>query len=114
MDFKALAEVMELDEKEYLDYVRLFIEVSKSDLDNLLRAIEEGCAEKVAAAAHSIRGASGNLGLVNLHETAKQIEEKGLQGTLEGVAEPTNLLTKELRGLESLLIISHEIGPAGD
>lgn len=113
MDFKALARVMELDEEEYLDYIKLFIQVSKSDLDKLLRAIEEGCAEKVAAAAHSIRGASGNLGLVNLQETAKQIEEKGCQGILEGVAEPAHLLTEELRGLESSLIISHEIGPAG-
>ena len=99
MNFKALARVMELDEEEYLDYIKLFIQVSKSDLDNLLRAIEEGCAEKVAAAAHSIRGASGNLGLVNLHETAKQIEEKGRQGILEGVDEPAHLLTEELKRL---------------
>ncbi len=100
MDFKALAEVMELDEEEYLDYVRLFIEVSKSDLDNLLRAIDEGWAEKVAAAAHSIVGASGNLGLANLHETAKQIEEKCRQGILEGVNESAHLLTEELKVLE--------------
>ena len=103
MDFKALAKVMELDEEEYLDYIRLFIEVSKSDLDNLLRAIEEGHAEKVAGAAHSIRGASGNLGLANLHETAKQIEEKGRQGILEGVVEPAHLLTEELKRLEEFV-----------
>ena len=100
MNFKELARVMELDEEEYLDYIKLFIQVSKSDLDDLLRAIEEGCAKKVAAAAHSIRGASGNLGLVNLHETAKQIEEKGRQGILEGVVEPAHLLTEELKRLE--------------
>ena len=100
MDFKALAKVIGLDEEEYLDCINLFIQVSKSDLNNLLSAIEEGCAEKVAAAAHSIRGASGNLGLVNLHETAKQIEEKGRQGILEGVVEPTHLLTEELKRLE--------------
>ena len=105
MDFKALAKVMELDEEEYLDYIKLFIEVSKSDLDNLLKAIEEGCAEKVAAAAHSIRGASGNLGLANLYEKAKQIEENGRQGMLEGVVEPAHLLTEELKRLEEAVNI---------
>ena len=103
MDFKALARVVGLDEEEYLDYIKLFIQVSKSDLDKLLRAIEEGCAEKVAAAAHSIRGASGNLGLAILHETANQIEEKGRQGILEGVVEPTHLLTEELKRLEEAI-----------
>ena len=100
MDFKALAKVMELDEEEYLDFIKLFIQVSKSDLDILLRAVKEGCAETAAAAAHSIRGASGNLGLANLHETAKKIEEKGRQGILERVAEPAHLLTEELKRLE--------------
>jgi HPt (histidine-containing phosphotransfer) domain-containing protein len=103
MDFKALAKVIGLDEEEYLDYIKLFIEVSKSDLDNLLRAIEEGCAEKVAAAAHSIRGASGNLGLIKLHETAEQIEEKGRQCILEGVVELAHLLTEELKRLEKIV-----------
>ena len=103
MDFKALAKVMELDEEEYLDFIRLFIKVSKSDLDILLQAVEEGCAESAAAAAHSIRGASGNLRLLNLHETAKQIEEKGRQGILEGVAESAHLLTEELKRLGELI-----------
>ena len=103
MDFKALARVMELDEEEYLDYIKFFLQVSKSDLDILLRAIKEGCAETAAAAAHSIRGASGNIGLVKLHETAKQIEEKGRQGILEGVAESAHLLTEELKRLGELV-----------
>ena len=100
MDFKALARVVGLDEEEYLDYIKLFIQVSKSDLDILLRAVKEGRAETAAAAAHSIRGASGNLRLADLHETAKQIEEKGRQGILEGVTEPAYLLTEELKRLE--------------
>ena len=103
MDFKELASDMELDEEEYLDLIKLFIQVSKSDLDILLRAIKGGCAEKAAAAAHSIRGASGNLKLVNLHETAKQIEEKGRQGVLEGAAESAHLLTEELKRLGELV-----------
>ena len=57
----------------------------------------------MAAAAHSIRGASGNLGLVNLHETAKQIEEKGRHGILKGVIEPAHLLTEELKRLGELI-----------
>ena len=103
MNFKALAKVLELDEEEYLDFIKLFIQVSKSDLDILLRAVKEGRAETAAAAAHSIRGASGNLRLADLHETAKQIEEKGRQGILEGVAESAHLLTEELKRLGELI-----------
>ena len=103
MDFKALARVTGLDEEEYLDFIRLFIKVSKSDLDILFRAIREGCAETAAAAAHSISGASGNLRLLNLHETAKKIEEKGRQGILEGAAESAHLLTEELNKLGELV-----------
>ena len=103
MDFKALARSVELDEEEYLDFIRLFIQVSKSDLDILLRAIKEGCTETASAAAHSIRGASGNLRLINLHDTSKKIEEKSRQGILEGVPKLAHLLTEELHRLGELV-----------
>ncbi len=96
MDIRQLAENLGLEEEEYLELIGLFIETGVSDLNKLQSAIEEGSAEKAVNAAHSIKGAAMNLGLTELSEIAKEIEEKARNDRLERTAEPARLLQERL------------------
>ena len=96
MDIRQLAENLGLEEEEYLELIELFIETGMSDLNKLQSAIEEGSAEKAVNAAHSIKGAAMNLGLTELSEIAKEIEEKSGNDRLERTAEPARLLREKL------------------
>ena len=96
MNFKKLAADLGIEEKEYRELIELFIETGMSDLDKLQFAIEEGNAEKAANAAHSLKGAAGNLGLIDLSEIAKEIEEKARNDQLEGATESAQILKEKL------------------
>ena len=96
MDIRQLAENLGLEEEEYLELIGLFIETGVSDLNKLQSAIEEGSEEKAVNAAHSIKGAAMNLGLTELSEIAKEIEEKARNDRLERTAEPARLLQEKL------------------
>ena len=96
MDIRQLAENLGLEEEECLELIELFIETGMSDLNRLQSAIQEGSAEKAINAAHSLKGAALNLGLTELSEIAKEIEEKAGNDRLERTAEPARLLQERL------------------
>ena len=96
MNFVKLAEDLGLEEEEYLELIELFLESGTSDLNQLQAAIEEGDAEKAARAAHSLKGASGNLGLIELYEVAKTIEADARNNCMKEMAEPVQVLEKKL------------------
>jgi HPt (histidine-containing phosphotransfer) domain-containing protein len=100
MDFKELAENVGVEEEEYLELIELFIETGMSDLNTLSSAIKEKNAEKAANAAHSLKGAASNLGLMELCEAAKKIEEGTLNDRLEETAEDTQTLKEKLDIIE--------------
>ncbi|MBW1614872.1 MAG: Hpt domain-containing protein [Deltaproteobacteria bacterium] len=61
------------------------METTSSDLEELKRALDQGDAEKVHQKAHSIKGASGNLGLNELFELAKEIDDSARVNSLNGL-----------------------------
>jgi len=96
MDFKELAENLGLEDDEIREIVELFLETCAVDLRKLRSAMDEGDTQQVAKAAHSIKGAAGNLGFIEVFETAKEIEEKAGNDRLEGMAESAQVLKKRL------------------
>lgn len=84
MDIKKLAGNLGLEEEEYLELVELFMDRGRSDIDELQAALGAGDAEKVAGTAHSIKGAAGNLGFVEIYKEAAMIESQALEKSLEG------------------------------
>ncbi|MBW1802615.1 MAG: Hpt domain-containing protein [Deltaproteobacteria bacterium] len=102
MNFGALAENLGLEEDEFQELVQLFIETSLSDLEALHHAVMENNAAKVRMAAHSIKGAANNLGLVDLYETGKEIEEKARDDQLDGLPEMLASLKARLDDLLQL------------
>ncbi len=75
MDFKKLGENLGLEENEYLEFVDLLVQTGKSDLQKLKTAVEQGDSDDAGNAAHSLKGASGNLGLMDIFEIAGQCEK---------------------------------------
>jgi HPt (histidine-containing phosphotransfer) domain-containing protein len=96
MNFRELSENSGLEKEEFLKLSELFIEVSSSDLNKLQHAIVRGDPQGAAEAAHSIKGASGNLGFEEIYEVAKGIEMKALQNILEGAPEAVKSLQEKL------------------
>ena len=75
MDFKKLGENLGLEEDEYLELVELLIQTGKVDLQKLKTAVEQGDPDEAAEAVHSLKGASGNLGLMDIFEVAGNCEK---------------------------------------
>jgi len=104
MDFKELAENLELEENEFLELIGLFVETGYPDLDKLQSAIEEGDTEKVARVAHSMRGTSANLGLMEIFESAKRIEMNARDNDLYGATGAAKIIKEELDRIAKALI----------
>jgi HPt (histidine-containing phosphotransfer) domain-containing protein len=102
MNLKAMADELELEEHEYIELIHLFIETSATDVEILKSALANGDAENAANAAHSIKGAAGNLRFNDLYETAKKMEMAARDGNLEHVSGDFVILIKELTSIETL------------
>jgi len=96
MDFKELAENLELEENEFLELIGLFIKTAYSDLNKLQSAIEDVDTDKVARFAHSIKGTSSNLGLIGIFECAKRIEMSVQNNDLDGVTGAAKRIKEQL------------------
>jgi len=99
MNIKESAENLGLEEDEYLELIELFIDIGMADIEKLRSAIEEGNAEEATQAAHSLKGASGNLGLMEIYDVARKSEEDARNNSLDGLAEFAQTLKGQLDSL---------------
>ena len=104
MNLKQLALELGLEQEEFSELLTLFIETSESDLLKIQEGINNGETEQVADAAHSIKGASANLGFMDISSDAKSIEQAVHNNHLEDLIE--NI--KKIR--ERLALISEALG----
>ncbi len=74
IDFNSMALNLGFDEEEFKEVAQLLVTVSLSDMEQLEQGIMENNPDKVKDAAHSIKGAAGNLGFVELSHCAETIE----------------------------------------
>ena len=96
MVFKELSEDLGLDEDEFLEMAELFLETGFSDLGKLRSAVDEENVQEVIETAHSIKGASGNMGFMEIFQVAKGVETKAREDNLEGAAEAVKFIKKNL------------------
>jgi HPt (histidine-containing phosphotransfer) domain-containing protein len=71
------------------------MESGKADYERMTQAISDGDSKLIASSAHTLAGASGNLGIMEIHKRAKQIENAAAGGNLDGLAE----ISAEISGL---------------
>jgi HPt (histidine-containing phosphotransfer) domain-containing protein len=94
MNCKELGHKIGLDEDEYLELVMLFLDTGRADYDRLKTAFEAGDAQQVARSAHTISGAAGNMGIMNVHEVAKRIELAAVEDQLNSVCGDVDTLNE--------------------
>jgi len=103
MNLDTLAEELGLDSDEFFEIAELYVETCAADFYQLQSAIKAANAELIAGAAHSIKGASGNLGFVKAYEAAGRIETRARDGSLAGIAQKADELKKELDQVKILV-----------
>ena len=82
MEINKLAENLGLEQDEFNEIFEIYIESTNNDLEELIAAINSGDAEKAHEKTHSIKGASGNLGMDELFELAKEIDDQDRNNSL--------------------------------
>lgn len=80
MNFEKLAEEIGFEKDEYMDLIELFIGSTAGDIDKLKTAIESGDFYNAERAAHSIKGAASSLGLAEISDEARKIENAAKEG----------------------------------
>jgi HPt (histidine-containing phosphotransfer) domain-containing protein len=101
MDIHALAENLGLDEAAYRGLLEVFVRESREDLKRLIAALAEGDCIGAAEAAHSLRGAAGNLDLREILLLAGELESRAREGSLEklsGLVETASAHLEALAG----------------
>jgi HPt (histidine-containing phosphotransfer) domain-containing protein len=66
--------------------LRLFLDEAPRRLDRLHSALAQGNAGEFQRAAHSLKGAAGNIGATALRDAARRADELGASGRLEAAA----------------------------
>jgi len=103
MNINELAENLGLEPDEYMEILELLVVSGQADIASLEQAIATDDAEGVVKAAHSLKGASANLGLMDLSETARDIEFKGRDQDLTGMNEKMQALKAEFEPIVELV-----------
>lgn len=80
MDFKAMASKIGFGEEDFLELVRLLITTSQSELLTVEKELAVGSNIGISRAAHSIKGAAGNLGFMHMASVARDLETLANQG----------------------------------
>ncbi|MFO7749928.1 MAG: Hpt domain-containing protein [Desulfobacteraceae bacterium] len=103
MDLKKMADVLDVSEADFLELAALFVTTCSSDLAKIETGLAAGDAEKVAFAAHSIKGAAGNLGFAGLAAIARTMETSARAGSLDGFNEKTAEIEQQIDSIQTAI-----------
>ena len=83
LDFSQILGRLGGDEQLLHEVIEIFIDLAPKHVDTLRRALGEGDEEVVERTAHSMKGELGYLGIAEVSEQAREIEELGRKHDLE-------------------------------
>lgn len=83
MDYKHLADQLDMSEEEFSELAALFVTITRADLKKIRQGVSNDNPSRAAAAAHSIKGAAGNLGFTHMADLAKKMEALANAGNLD-------------------------------
>ena len=85
-----------LELEEVVEFLNDFLGYSREDLAGIREALAKRDHEALAKRAHSIKGASSNLGLDSVSSTAAALEAKARSEDLEGSAQLADTLASQI------------------
>jgi HPt (histidine-containing phosphotransfer) domain-containing protein len=103
MNFRGLAERLEMEEGDMMEIIGLFLEASASDLRQLQSAIDQEDVQSAVRAAHSIKGAAANLRLTAIFEIAQRMEREARENRLEGAIGAIQAIRENLNQIDESL-----------
>lgn len=103
MNFKELGANLGLEEEEYRELVDLFVMTSSADYQKLQEALAAKDADMVIRHAHTLKGASGNLGIMDVSITAKRIEERAMDNRLDDLTQHMEILKRQLEEIQAFV-----------
>ncbi len=101
MNYKEICDNLGLEEEEYIELLQLFVETGNADLQRLQTALTELDWQQVLSSAHTLKGASGNLGLTDIHESAAQIERHAADRQIEPLTREVQQLAAQMKAVTS-------------
>jgi histidine phosphotransfer protein HptB len=103
MDYKKMGENLMLEEDEFKELLVLFVETGTADVERLESAVMAGDEKAIKRFSHSLAGAAGNLGIMQIHAAAKDIEVNVAQYSRERLLELVRKIAALLKEIESQL-----------
>jgi two-component system sensor histidine kinase/response regulator len=103
IDVEALSANIGIDVETYLMILVQFHERSVEDMDLIEAAVQEGKSDGAAREAHSIKGAAANLGIQDVSELARDIEQKARNNAPEEISPLLARLRDELKTIKDML-----------
>ena len=110
MNLKELAESLEMEVGEYLEFLELFVERSEEDLSGMESAHGQKKFQEISSFAHSIKGAALGLGLDDIGDIALKIEKQPQGTDAQDATQQINLLKRKVQELAPQV----ESGKSGD
>ncbi len=101
MNFQELAENLGLEIDEYKELIDLFIDTGSADFQKIQEGLVSRDADQVMRSAHTIKGAAGNLGLMDVSATAKVIEENASNNRLDDISQAVQTLKTQIGAIEA-------------
>jgi histidine phosphotransfer protein HptB len=103
MNFKELGANLGLEEDEYRELIDLLIQSGSADLQKLAEGLAARDADQVMRSAHTIKGASGNLGLTEVSAVAKTIEERAMRNQLDDLTQALQTLKNHFQVIRTFV-----------
>lgn len=103
LDEVLFEELRSILDTEFPTLINTYVQDSAARVEDLRAAFAAGNADAVRKSAHSLKGASANLGLVYLAELCRELEEAAREGGLAGQeARLLQIQQERERGVEIL------------
>ena len=103
MNFQELAENLGLEVDEYRELIELFIDTGSVDFMKIQEGLAGGNADQIMRSAHTIKGAAGNLGLMDVSATAKTIEDNASDNRLDDLGQTVQILKSQIEAIEAFV-----------
>jgi CheY-like chemotaxis protein len=104
IDWEHLHQLSDGSEEFELELLQMYSQDSRSHLEEMEQAITQGDCAHLEQVAHYIKGASANVGMVEMHTIACQLEQLARQQQLEGAVGLMDQLVRSLEMLRAYLI----------
>jgi HPt (histidine-containing phosphotransfer) domain-containing protein len=96
MDIKKISASYGLTVEEFRGILEVFVPTAQADIGKIGAARQKGDAGAAEEAAHSLKGAAGNLGFVEMSETARRVEIDARNNDLAAIERALPLLAEQL------------------